>query len=161
MCGESAWNRTKQTKSRPELALPVLVSTHDFMTTLTSSNALTLWSPDHATSSHSLVSLYIYSSSSLPSLLPSLPPSLHLSLFVHSLLSQIPQLFAESRETEIVLGPVIQAGIDALKSAECVGKLFIFHTTMPLVDAPGKLRNRDDRKLLGTEKEKVREGAAC
>ena len=72
-----------------------------------------------------------------------------------SLLSQIPQMFADSRETEVILGPVIQAGVDALKSAECCGKLFVFHTTMPLAEAPGKLKNRDDRKLLGTEKEKV------
>ncbi|KAI0237798.1 Protein transport protein Sec24C [Lamellibrachia satsuma] len=74
---------------------------------------------------------------------------------IDSLLSQIPQMFADSRETEVTLGPVIQAGIDALKSANCCGKLFVFHTTMPLADAPGKLRNRDDRKLLGTEKEKT------
>ena len=34
---------------------------------------------------------------------------------IDSLLEQIPQMFAESRDTEIVLGPVIQAGVDALK----------------------------------------------
>lgn len=72
-----------------------------------------------------------------------------------SLLSQIPQMFGESRETETVLGPVIQAGLDALKSAERSGKLYIFHTSLPIAEAPGKLKNRDDRKLLGTEKEKV------
>lgn len=65
-------------------------------------------------------------------------------------------MFGESRETEIVLGPVIQAGLDALKSADCAGKLFIFHSSLPLAEAPGKLKNRDDRKLLGTEKEKVK-----
>ncbi|KAH9523049.1 Protein transport protein Sec24C [Bulinus truncatus] len=32
------------------------------------------------------------------------------------LLAQIPQLFSDSKETELVLGPVIQAGLDALKS---------------------------------------------
>lgn len=75
---------------------------------------------------------------------------------IDSLLSQIPQMFAESRETETVLGPVIQAGLDALKSADRSGKLYIFHTSLPIAEAPGKLKNRDDRKLLGTEKEKVR-----
>lgn len=71
------------------------------------------------------------------------------------MLSQIPGMFADSRETEVVLGPVIQAGLDALKSADRAGKLFIFHTSLPIAEAPGKLKNRDDRKLLGTEKEKV------
>lgn len=70
-------------------------------------------------------------------------------------MEQIPQMFGDSRETEIVLGPVIQAGMDALKSAECSGKLFIFHSSLPIADAPGKLKNRDDRKLLGSDKEKV------
>lgn len=64
-------------------------------------------------------------------------------------------MFCDSRETEIVLGPVIQAGLDALKSADRSGKLYIFHTSLPIGEAPGKLKNRDDRKLLGTDKEKV------
>ncbi|XP_060569226.1 protein transport protein Sec24C-like [Ruditapes philippinarum] len=74
---------------------------------------------------------------------------------IDSLLAQIPQMFGESRETEVVLGPVIQAGLDALKSAERSGKLYIFHTSLPIGEAPGKLKNRDDRKLLGTDKEKT------
>lgn len=41
------------------------------------------------------------------------------------------------------------------KAAECAGKIFVFHTTLPIAEAPGKLKNRDDRKLLGTDKEKV------
>ena len=64
-------------------------------------------------------------------------------------------MFVDSRETEVVLGPVIEAGLEALKAAECSGKLFIFHSSLPIAEAPGKLKNRDDRKLLGTEKEKV------
>ena len=70
-------------------------------------------------------------------------------------MSQIPLLFAESKETELVLGPVIQAGLDALKSSDRAGRLYIFHTGLPCAEAPGKIKNRDDRKLLGTEKEKV------
>lgn len=78
------------------------------------------------------------------------------SFFLYnSLLAQIPQMFGESRETEVILGPVIQAGLDALKSADRSGKLYIFHTSLPIGEAPGKLKNRDDRKLLGTDKEKV------
>lgn len=31
----------------------------------------------------------------------------------------------------------------------------VFSSNLPTVDAPGKLKNRDDRKLLGTDKEKT------
>merc|ERR1712112_325826 len=63
--------------------------------------------------------------------------------------------FADTRETETVLGPVIQAGKEAFKAAECAGKLIVFHHNLPVADAPGKLKNRDDRKVLGTDKEKA------
>lgn len=85
----------------------------------------------------------------------------HFDFNLCSLLSQIPTMFGESRETEVVLGPVIQAGLDALKSADRAGKLYIFHTSLPIGEAPGKLKNRDDRKLLGTDKEKVRAVLLC
>ena len=49
---------------------------------------------------------------------------------------------------------VRQAGLEALKAAECAGKLLVFHSSLPIADAPGKLKTRDDRKLLGTDKEK-------
>ena len=71
------------------------------------------------------------------------------------LLSQIAEAFSDGRQTEVVLGPVIQAGLDALRSAGRAGKLFIFHSSLPSSEAPGKLKSRDDRNLLGTEKEKV------
>ncbi|CAF4397811.1 unnamed protein product, partial [Adineta steineri] len=38
---------------------------------------------------------------------------------INSLLDQIPQTFANSQETETILAPVIQAGIQALKGANC------------------------------------------
>lgn len=44
-----------------------------------------------------------------------------------------------------------------VQAAECSGKLFIFHSSMPTAEAPGKLKNRDDKKLVSTEKEKVSE----
>uniref|UniRef100_A0A8R1XUL5 Sec23/Sec24 trunk domain-containing protein n=1 Tax=Onchocerca volvulus TaxID=6282 RepID=A0A8R1XUL5_ONCVO len=74
---------------------------------------------------------------------------------LNSLLYEIEKIFGDTRITETMLGPVIQAGLDALKCADRAGKLFIFHTNLPLLDAPGKLKNRDDRKLLGTDKEKA------
>ncbi|MEJ1288545.1 hypothetical protein NN561_019576 [Cricetulus griseus] len=74
---------------------------------------------------------------------------------ITSLLDKIPEMFADTRETETVFAPVIQAGMEALKAAECAGKLFLFHTSLPIAEAPGKLKNRDDRKLLNTDKEKT------
>jgi protein transport protein SEC24 len=35
------------------------------------------------------------------------------------------------------------------------GKLVVFHHNLPVAEAPGKLKNRDDRKCLGTDKEKT------
>ncbi|XP_052417656.1 protein transport protein Sec24D [Carassius gibelio] len=74
---------------------------------------------------------------------------------INNLLDQIPDMFAESNESETVFAPVIQAGVEALKAAECSGKLFIFQSSIPTAEAPGKLKNRDDKKLVGTEKEKT------
>ncbi|XP_051580009.1 protein transport protein Sec24D-like isoform X1 [Myxocyprinus asiaticus] len=74
---------------------------------------------------------------------------------INNLLDQIPDMFADTNESETVFAPVIQAGLEALKAAECSGKLFLFHSSIPTAEAPGKLKNRDDRKLVGTEKEKT------
>ncbi|XP_028041852.1 protein transport protein Sec24C isoform X2 [Bombyx mandarina] len=71
-----------------------------------------------------------------------------------SLLEQIPAMFRENKETETVMLPAVQAGLEALKAADTAGQLFVFHTTLPTYNAPGKLVNREDRKLLGTDKEK-------
>ena len=35
------------------------------------------------------------------------------------------------------------------------GKLFIFHSALSTGDLPGALKNREDTKLLGSDKEKV------
>ena len=35
------------------------------------------------------------------------------------------------------------------------GKIYVFSSTLANAQAPGKLINRDDKKVLGTEKEKV------
>ncbi|XP_076642810.1 COPII coat complex component secretory 24CD isoform X2 [Halictus rubicundus] len=74
---------------------------------------------------------------------------------IDSLMTQIPAMFADTRETETILAPAIQAGLEALKASDRVGKLLVFHSSLPIADAPGKLKNRDDRKVLGTEKEKT------
>ncbi|XP_016346154.1 protein transport protein Sec24D isoform X2 [Sinocyclocheilus anshuiensis] len=74
---------------------------------------------------------------------------------INNLLEQIPDMFADTNESETVFSPIIQAGVEALKAAECSGKLFIFQSSIPTAEAPGKLKNRDDLKLVGTEKEKT------
>jgi len=74
---------------------------------------------------------------------------------IDSLLQSIPMMFSETRETETMLGPVIQAGKEAFKAAGMAGKLVIFHHNLPVAAAPGQLKNRDDRKCLGTDKEKT------
>ncbi|KAG7207356.1 hypothetical protein KM043_009019 [Ampulex compressa] len=74
---------------------------------------------------------------------------------IDSLMTQIPAMFADTRETETILAPAIQAGLEALKASDCAGKLIVFHSSLPIAEAPGKLKNRDDRKVLGTEKEKT------
>merc|ERR1712106_424581 len=74
---------------------------------------------------------------------------------IDSLLQSIPAMFAETRETETMLGPVIQAGKEAFKAAGMAGKLVVFHHNLPVATAPGQLKNRDDRKCLGTDKEKT------
>lgn len=47
------------------------------------------------------------------------------------------------------------------QAADCAGKLFIFHTSLPIAEAPGKLKNREDKKLVGTDKEKVQSYLYC
>merc|ERR1740128_451157 len=74
---------------------------------------------------------------------------------IDSLMEQLSGLFSETRETETILGPVIQAGKEAFKAAGRCGKLVVFHHNLPVAEAPGKLKNRDDRKCLGTDRKKT------
>ena len=74
---------------------------------------------------------------------------------IDSLMEQIPKMFGDTRETETILLPALQGGLEALKASGCAGKLLVFHSSLPIAEAPGKLKNRDDRKALGTEKEKT------
>jgi protein transport protein SEC24 len=77
------------------------------------------------------------------------------STVIDALMDQIPKMFGDTRETETILLPALQGGLEALKASETCGKLLVFHSSLPIAEAPGKLKNRDDRKLLGTEKEKT------
>ncbi len=68
---------------------------------------------------------------------------------IDALLDSLPNMFQENKETELLLGPVVEAGVEALKAAGCAGRLFVFHTNLPNTLAPGQLKMRDDKKLLG------------
>ncbi|CAH8570203.1 unnamed protein product [Heterobilharzia americana] len=79
---------------------------------------------------------------------------------ISSILEMIPTQFcaenAVNRQpADSVLGPAIQAGMEALRAASRCGKLFVLHANLPVAEAPGKLKHRDDRRLIGTEKEKT------
>ena len=50
--------------------------------------------------------------------------------------------------------------VSCSQAADCAGTLFVFHTSLPIAEAPGKLKNREDKKLIGTDKEKVNAIAA-
>jgi protein transport protein SEC24 len=70
-------------------------------------------------------------------------------------LDDIIATFSSTRITETILGPSISVGLKALSAANRNGKIFVFHTNLPTFEAPGRLKNREDRKLLGTDKEKT------
>ena len=70
-------------------------------------------------------------------------------------MSQLPSMFASSRTQQVILEPVVRAGMEALKASGRNGRLFVFHSSLPTAQAPGLLKNRVDTKLLGTDKEKV------
>ncbi|CAH8616036.1 unnamed protein product [Schistosoma haematobium] len=79
---------------------------------------------------------------------------------ISSILEMIPTQFCTEnalnrQPTDSVLGPAIQSGMEALRAANRSGKLFVIHANLPIGEAPGKLKNRDDRRLIGTEKEKT------
>lgn len=71
---------------------------------------------------------------------------------ITSLLDQIPEKSADMRETETVFAPIIQARMEALKAAECPRKLFLFHSSLPTAEAPGRLKNRGNRKPIIVDK---------
>ena len=73
---------------------------------------------------------------------------------IDKLMETIPESFMATRETSGALGCAIRAGMEALKASGRVGKMFVFHSSLPAGGGQGSLKMREDRKLLGTEKEK-------
>ena len=69
-----------------------------------------------------------------------------------TLMDLIPTIHGEQKKGESMFVPVVQAGCAALKAANRPGKILVFHSGLPTATAPGQLKNREDKKLLGTEK---------
>ena len=69
---------------------------------------------------------------------------------IEDLLSQLPHMFQHTRDTEPVLGAALKASLEALTGNG--GKMMIFSSAMPTT-GPGKMKNREDQSLLGTDKE--------
>jgi hypothetical protein len=77
-------------------------------------------------------------------------------MFAFRCLDDIRATFSGTQLVETILGPAIDVVLKALSAANRNGKIFVFHTNLPTFDAPGRLKNREeDRKLFGTDKEKV------
>ncbi|XP_068231353.1 protein transport protein Sec24C [Palaemon carinicauda] len=73
---------------------------------------------------------------------------------IDKLMETIPESFMATRETSGAVGCAIRAGMEALKASGRVGKMFVFHSSLPTGGGHGSLKMREDRKILGTEKEK-------
>ncbi|KAG0029940.1 COPII coat Sec23p-Sfb3p heterodimer component [Podila clonocystis] len=71
---------------------------------------------------------------------------------VESMLDMLPHLFAENKTTEPVIGAAVQAVRMALEHRG--GKLILFQTALPTF-GPGALRQRDEARLYGTDKERT------
>lgn len=70
-----------------------------------------------------------------------------------TLMELIPSLHGADKKGESLMLPAIQAGCAALKAAGRPGKVILFHSSLPTAPGPGQLKNREDKKLLNTDKE--------
>lgn len=69
---------------------------------------------------------------------------------VTALLTKLPLMFAATKTVDSATGPALKAAFALLKAMG--GKLLLFQCAMPTLGA-GKTRNRDDPKVLGSDKE--------
>ncbi|CAL8371448.1 unnamed protein product [Boreogadus saida] len=49
----------------------------------------------------------------------------------------------------------LRSTLAELRRLSAAGSSIIFHASIPTAEAPGKLKNRDDKKLVSTDKEKT------
>ncbi len=70
---------------------------------------------------------------------------------VMSLVESLPEMFASTSNTQSCLGPALQGAYMVMQKMG--GKMLVFQTTMPNLGV-GKLRNRDNPRVMGTDKER-------
>lgn len=70
---------------------------------------------------------------------------------IEALLNQLPSLHQSNLNPHAVFGPAVQSALLAMESIG--GKISIMQTCLPSF-GPGSLKNRDDPKLYGSEREK-------
>ncbi|KAI9314549.1 hypothetical protein BX666DRAFT_2052907 [Dichotomocladium elegans] len=70
---------------------------------------------------------------------------------IENLLSSLPSLFAGNRQPTSVFGSAVKAGMMSLQATG--GKIHVLQTTLPTAGI-GMLKNRDNPKLYGTDKER-------
>lgn len=71
-----------------------------------------------------------------------------------NLLHRIPEIFANNKQVDVVLGPVLVAAGEIIQSYNGCGKLVVFHGNLPTFETQGRLSNAEDRAQLGSEDEK-------
>ena len=71
---------------------------------------------------------------------------------VQSLVESLPEMFAATSNTQSCLGPALQGAYMVMQ--QLGGKMLVFQTTMPNLGV-GKLRNRDNPRVMGTDKERT------
>ncbi|KAJ3107060.1 COPII subunit [Phlyctochytrium planicorne] len=69
---------------------------------------------------------------------------------IERLLTQLPDMFAQTQNTQNVLGRALQAGLKLI--SQIGGKIIVLQSVLPSI-SEGSLRAREDPKLLGTPKE--------
>jgi protein transport protein SEC24 len=71
---------------------------------------------------------------------------------IENLLSMLPTMFNENKQTETAVGGALQAGYLACKDTG--GRIVLFSQSLPAVGV-GKLKKRDDPSALNTPKERA------
>jgi protein transport protein SEC24 len=71
---------------------------------------------------------------------------------VQLLVESLPEMFASTQNTQSALGPALQGAYMVMQHLG--GKMIVMQTTMPNLGV-GKLRNRDNPRVMGTDKERT------
>jgi len=69
---------------------------------------------------------------------------------VDNLLDKLPTMFTQTQQVESAFGSALKSAFNVIKHIG--GKLLVFQSSLPLLGV-GKLENREDPKILGTDKE--------